>query len=545
MHGHSVILCGIVVAQDEGLVHTDGGAGGGRGGTDGAVLGHNIHLYHRAALAVDDLAGVDALYAAALELLRGKLGNVHYIKVAQVRAGVAGEHSVAYLVESLEAGVAAQGLENVDALFAGAVVAGGIGHTAGDDGGAVRTLGVNGQAHAAGSLLCGDGVRERELLSGAAVTGYDGVVEDFRCRFARAQQHAGRLYRVAVVLYLACEGGKHRAHVSRLALKEGGENDGGDAHVLGDALRRQAGVGQAVDEEVGVLGERLGGLALGTYVHYIINNALGQTVGDVVIADDLTRLLEGGLIRSHRGALVVLVRLADIAGSRSADRVGDAEADELRAALTDALCEHTAVHGGNVAANGVYLVNTRAGLEHNVGRVDFVLERDALDGAAHKSGGAAAYDDDEQIVLVCAVNELYYLLARTQTLFIGERVSADENVGAAEHVSVFLYFNYRNTAGQILSEYLIYSHGHMVARLTCAEKIHIALLAQVPSARADAQHAALHVGNALYALVSIEMLKSLLGDIKHDLSAFDVTVRKQYLTVFDLFLHMSFLQQVM
>ena len=64
---------------------------------------------------------------------------------------------------------------------------------------------------------------------------------------------------------------------------------------------------RAVYQEVCVLGEGLGSLALGANIHYIVNNALGQTVGDVVVADDLTSLLKGGLVGSHRSALVVFV----------------------------------------------------------------------------------------------------------------------------------------------------------------------------------------------------------------------------------------------
>ena len=151
---------------------------------DRAVNGHNIDLDHRAALAVDDLACVDALYAAALELLCRQLGNIHYIKVAQVRAGIACEYCVAHCVERLKAGVAAQILKNVDALFAGGVVARGVGHAAGDYGRAVGALGVNGQADAAGRLLSGDGVGKRQLLTGAAVTCDDGVIKDLGGRFA-------------------------------------------------------------------------------------------------------------------------------------------------------------------------------------------------------------------------------------------------------------------------------------------------------------------------------------------------------------------------
>ena len=42
------------------------------------VLGYNVDLDHRAALAVDDLARMDLLYAAALELLGRQLGNIRH-----------------------------------------------------------------------------------------------------------------------------------------------------------------------------------------------------------------------------------------------------------------------------------------------------------------------------------------------------------------------------------------------------------------------------------------------------------------------------------
>ena len=377
------------------------------------------------------------------------------------------------------------------------------------------------------------------------MAGDGGVIEDLGGSLAGAQQDAGRLYGVAVVLYLAREGCKYRADILCLALEIGGEDYRGDAHLLGDSLCRQAGVGQAVYQEVCVLGEGLGSLALGANIHYIVNNALGQTVGDVVVADDLTSLLKGGLVGPHRSALVVFVRLADIAGGGGADSVGDAEADELSAAGADALCEHAAVHGRDVAADGVYLIYARAGLEHDIGGVYLVLKGDAVDRAAHKRRGAAAYNYYKKIILVRAVNELYYLLAGAQTLLVGQRVTADINIGAAEHIGVFLYFNYGNAAGEVIAEDLVNGHGHMVAGLAGAEQVNVALLAQIPAARTDAQHVALHVGYAFYALVGIKMLKRFLGDVQNDLSSVDVAVGQQSLTVLDLFLHMSFLQQVL
>ena len=345
VYGHAVVLGRIVIAQNEGFVHADGGSGRSCCRANRAVLGDDVNLDHRAALAVDDLACVNLFDAAALELFGRQLRNIHYIKIAQICAGVAGEHCVADRVERFKAGVAAQVFKNVDAFFACGVVAGGVGHAACNDGGSVGALGVDGQAHAAGGLFAGNGVGKRKLLAGAAVAGDGGVIEDLGGGFAGAQQDTGRLYGVAVVLYLACEGGEHRSDVLGLALEIRGEDYCRNAHLLGYALCRQAGVGQAVYKEIGVFGESFGSFTLGTYVHQVVNNALGQTVCNVVIADDLTCLLKRGLIRTHGSALVVFVRLADIAGRRSAYRIGDAEADKLGAALTDALCEHAAVHG--------------------------------------------------------------------------------------------------------------------------------------------------------------------------------------------------------
>ena len=545
VYGHAVVLGRIVIAQNEGFVHADGGAGRSCCRANRTVLGYNVDLDHRAALAVDDLARMDLLYAAALELLGRQLGNIHYIKVAQICAGVAGEHCVADRVERFKAGVAAQIFKNVDAFFACGVIACGVGHTACNDGRAIGSLGVDRQADAAGRFLAGDGVGKSKLLAGAAVTGDGGVIEDLGGGFAGAQQDTGRLYGVAVVLYLACEGGEHRSDVLGLALEVGGEDYCRDAHLLGYALCRQAGVGQAVYQEIGVLGECLGSFTLGTYVHQVVNNTLGQTVCNIVIADDLTCLLKRGLIRTHGSALVVLVRLADIASRRSADRVGDAEADKLCAARADALCEHAAVHGGDVAADSVYLIDAGTGLEHNVGGVNLVLKGYSLDGAAHESRGAAAYYYYKKIILVCTVNELYDLLACAQTLLVGQGVAADIDVGLAENICVFLYFNYGNAARKMVAENLVNGHGHMVAGLACAEQIDVALLAQIPAPRADAKCIAFHMCDALDALVSVEMLKCFLGDVQNDLSSVDVAVGEQCLTVLDLFLHMSFLQQVL
>lgn len=139
-----------------------------------------------------------------------------------------------------------------------------------------------------------------------------------------------------------------------------------------------------------------------------------------------------------------------------------------------------------MTAYGVYFVYARSGLEHDVGGVDLVLKGDTLDGAAHKRRGAAAYNYYKKIILICAVNELYDLLAGAQTLLVRQGVTADIHVGAAEHIGVFFYLDYGNAAGKVLAEYLVYGHGHMVAGLACTEQIYVALLAKIPAARADA-----------------------------------------------------------
>ncbi len=198
-----------------------------------------------------------------------------------------------------------------------------------------------------------------------------------------------------------------------------------------------------------------------------------------------------------------------------------------------------------MAADGVYLIYARAGLEHDIGRVDLILKRDALDGATHQSRGAAAYYYYKKIVLVCGVNELYYLSARTQALLVGQGMTADINVGAAEYVGVLLYFNDRNAVCQVVAEDFVNGHSHVIARLTCAEQINIALCAEIPAARADAQDIALHMGNAFDTLVSIKVLKRFFGYVQNDLSAFDVAVRQQHISILDLYLHVSFLQQVL
>ena len=88
------------------------------------------------------------------------------------------------------------------------------------------------------------------------------------------------------------------------------------------------------------------------------------------------------------------------------------------------------------------------------------------------------------------------------------------------------YFNYGNAARKMVAEDLVNSHGHMIAGLACAEQIDVALLAQIPAARADAKCIAFHMCDALDALVSIEMLKRFLGDVQNDLSSVDVAVRQ-------------------
>ena len=97
----------------------------------------------------------------------------------------------------------------------------------------------------------------------------------------------------------------------------------------------------------------------------------------------------------------------------------------------------------------------------------------------------------------------------------------------------------------MIAEDLIYGHCHMVAGLARTEQINIALLAQIPAARAYAQHVAFHMGDAFYALVCVKMLKRFFGYVQNDLSSVNVAVGQQRLTVLDLFLHMSFLQQVL
>ena len=539
MNGKSVVLTRVVVAQDAGFIHTHGGAGGGSAGADGSGLGHDVDLDHGAALAVDDLACVYLLYPVSVRSpgLSLERGYIHYIKIAEVGAGVAGEHRVAHGVERFKAGMAAQVLKHVDTHAHRGLIAGGVGYASGDGGRSVGALGVDGQAGCAGRLLCGYGEGERELLSGAAVTGDGRVIQYLRRRLAGAQKHAGSLDRVAVILYLARKGGEHRADVLCLALKEGGEDDCGYAHLLGDALCRQAGIGQAVYKEIGVVGEGLGRLALGTDVHEIVNYIFRQPVGDAVIADDLTCLLKGGLVGTHGGTLVVLVRFSDIAGGGGADGVGYAEADELCAALGNALCQHTAVHGGYMAADGVYLIYARAGFEHDVGDVYLVLQGYALDGAAHQRGAAAADDDDEQILRTGGVNELEDLLAGAQALLVGQRMSADVHVGLAENVGRLADLYNRNAPREVVAEDLVHGHGHVIAGFAGAEQVNIALFRQIPSAAADAQHVAFHMHDAFDAFIGVEPAQRFLGDVQHDFFALYVTVRQQAIPVFYLVAH--------
>ena len=374
MYGQAVVFGGIIVTQDERLVHTNGRTGRRSGRANRAVFGDDVDLDHRPALAVNDLTGMHAADAAALAGLAGQLGHIHDVQVTQVRAGVAGEDCIADGVERFKAGVTAQGVKDVDAFCLRRIIACGIRDAAGDLCRAVGALGVNGQAHAAGRLLSGDGVGQRQLLTRAAVAGDGGIIEDLRRRLTGAQQYARRLDGVAVVLDLAGERGKYGADLSGLALEVRGEDHGRDAHLLGDALGRQAGVRQTVEQKVGVLGEGLGRLALGADVHEIVHNGFRQTVGYTVVTDDLPRFFKRRLVGAHRRTFIIFVRLADIAGGRRAYGIRDAEADEFGAAVADALCEHAAVHGGDVASDRVDLINTGTGFEHDVGRVDLILQ---------------------------------------------------------------------------------------------------------------------------------------------------------------------------
>ena len=369
------------------------------------------------------------------------------------------------------------------------------------------------------------------------MAGDGGIIEDLRRRLAGAQQYARRLDGVAVVLDLAGERGKYGADLSGLALEVRGEDHGRDAHLLGDALGCQTGVRQAVEQEVGVLGEGLGRLALGADVHEIVHNGFRQTVGYTVVTDDLPRLFKRRLVGAHRRTFIIFVRLADIAGGRRTYGIRDAEADEFGAAVADALCEHAAVHGGDMASDRVDLINAGAGFEHDIGRVDLILQRDTLDRAAHERGRAAADDDDKQVVGRGAVDQADDLLAGTQSLRVWQRVAADVHFRFMKHVRRLADLDDRNAAREMVAEDLVDRHGHMVAGFAGTEQVDVALLAQIPAAAADAQHIALHVGDALDALVGVELLQGFFRDVQNDLSALGIAVAEQGLTVLDLDLH--------
>ena len=77
----------------------------------------------------------------------------------------------------------------------------------------------------------------------------------------------------------------------------------------------------------------------------------------------------------------------------------------------------------------------------------------------------------------------------------------------------------------------------MVAGFAGTEQVDVALLAQIPAAAADAQYIALHVGDALDALVGVELLQGFFRDVQNDLAALGIAVAEQGLAVLDLDLH--------
>ena len=118
VYGHTVVLGRVAITKNEGLVHADGGAGGSCGGADRTVLGYNVDLDHRAALAVDDLACVNLfLMRLPLSFLAGSSGTYIILKSHRFVPVLPVNTASPIASSAFKAGVAAQVFKKCRFLF--------------------------------------------------------------------------------------------------------------------------------------------------------------------------------------------------------------------------------------------------------------------------------------------------------------------------------------------------------------------------------------------------------------------------------------------
>ena len=291
---------------------------------------------------------------------------------------------------------------------------------------------------------------------------------------------------------------------------------GFEPHLLRRLLRVAARIRQRVYKEVCVVREGLRGLTLRPRAHQIVDDIFRQLIRDVVIAYHAPRIVQRSLVGAHRRSAVFSVGRPYVAGGRGGDGVAYAEAYELRAAGLYALCEHPAVHLGDVAADRVYLEYIRAGFQHDVRHRYLVGKRYAVYRAAHKGRAPAAYDYDEEVVGAGAVDDVEHYAARAVTLLVGQRVPADVYFGLVEDVRILGDLDDRYAAREPVAEYFVDGHRHVVARLAAAEQVDILFFRKVPFFYPDAERVSVERHYAFDALLRIQAPQRFFRDIEDD-----------------------------
>ena len=192
-----------------------------------------------------------------------------------------------------------------------------------------------------------------------------------------------------------------------------------------------------------------------------------------------------------------------------------------------------------MASDCIDLIDPCTGFQHDIGGVDFVLQRNAFDRTAHQSGGAAADDHDKQILRPGSVHQLQDFSAGTETFLIGQRMPADIDIRVPEHICGFTDLDNRNSAGEIITQNFIHGHRHVVTGLSGTEKINVALFRQIPAFLTDAENTSFHVRDAFDPLIGIKMPEGLFRYVQNNALAFNIAVREQDISVFNLRLHVK------
>src|SRR5262245_13689247 len=102
------------------------------------------------------------------------------------------------------------------------------------------------------------------------------------------------------------------------------------------------------------------------------------------------------------------------------------------------------------------------------------------------------------------------------TLLVGKGVAPNKDFGATKVVALLANFDDRNTTRQPIAQYVINGHSHVIAGLASANEEHVALLRQVPRARADVENVPLKSHDFAHATIAIESVECPIRNLQHD-----------------------------